>query len=110
VLGLSRQQRRTLLAKGVLLPVGGGVVRHAAYPTSTDQRILAAVLAAGEGTVASHMSAAVLWRLDVTTTLGAKVEVTVRRPRHPRAVPGQPILRQEPVRTPPPRESHHRPS
>jgi very-short-patch-repair endonuclease len=63
-------------------------VRHAAYPTSTDQRILAAVLAAGEGTVASHMSAAVLWRLDVTAAPGAEVEVTVRRPRHPRAVPG----------------------
>jgi very-short-patch-repair endonuclease len=86
-LGVSRQRRRTLLAKGVLLPVGGGVVRHAAYPTSIDQRILAAVLAAGEGTFASHMSAAVLWRLDVTAA-PAEVEVTVRRSRHPRAVPG----------------------
>jgi very-short-patch-repair endonuclease len=74
--------------KGVLLPVGGGVVRHAAYPPSTDQRILAAVLAGGEGTVASHMSAAILWRLDVTAAPGAEMEVTVRRPRHPRAVPG----------------------
>jgi very-short-patch-repair endonuclease len=87
-MSLSRQQRRTLLAKGVLLPVGGGVVRHAAYPTSTEQRMLAAVLAAGEGAVASHMSAAALWRLDVTAAPGAEVEVTVRRPRHPRAVPG----------------------
>jgi hypothetical protein len=87
-LGVSRQQRRTLLAKGVLLPVGGGVVRHAAYPASGDQRILAAVLAAGDGTVASHMPAAALWRLDVMAPPGAEVEVTVRRPRHPRAVPG----------------------
>jgi very-short-patch-repair endonuclease len=87
-MSLSRERRRTLLAKGVLLPVGGGVVRYAAYPTSTEQRVLAAVLAAGEGAVASHMSAAVLWRLDVTAPPAAEVEVTVRRPRHPRAVPG----------------------
>jgi hypothetical protein len=47
-LGLSRQQRRTLLSKGVLVPMGGGVVRHAAHPTSWQQRILAAVLAAAK--------------------------------------------------------------
>jgi very-short-patch-repair endonuclease len=87
-LGVSRQQWRTLLAKGVLVPVGGGVVRHAAYPASGEQRILGAVLAAGDGAVASHMSAAALWRFDGVGRPGPHVEVTVRRPRHPRAVPG----------------------
>jgi hypothetical protein len=72
----------------VLIPVGAGVARHAAYPTSFSQRILAAVLAAGDGAVASHTSAAAVWRLDGLVGPSAKVEVTVRRPRHPRAVPG----------------------
>jgi hypothetical protein len=85
---VSRQERRTLLTKGVLIRVGGGVVRHAAYPTSGEQRILAAVLAAGDGAVASHMSAAALWRLDGLVRPDPPVEVTVTRPRHPRAVPG----------------------
>jgi very-short-patch-repair endonuclease len=87
-LGVSRQRTRTLTAKGVLIPVGAGVARHAAYPTSFSQRILAAVLAAGDGAVASHTSAAALWRLDGLVGPSAEVEVTVRRPRHPRAVPG----------------------
>jgi very-short-patch-repair endonuclease len=62
-------------------------VRHAAYPASGNRRILGAVLAAGDGAVASHMSAAVLWRLDGMAGSDGAVEVTVRRPRHPRAVP-----------------------
>ena len=76
------------MAKGALISVGGGVMRHAAYPTSVNQRILAAVLAAGDGAVASHMSAAGLWRLDGIAGPDDEVEVTVRRPRDPRAVPG----------------------
>jgi len=87
-LGVSRQQRRTLLRKGVLIPVGGGVVRHAAYPPSWEQRVLAAVLAAGEGAVASHMSAAAPWRFDGVAHSSATVEVTVSRRHCPRAVPG----------------------
>jgi very-short-patch-repair endonuclease len=88
VLGVSRQQRRTLIRKGVLIPIGGGVVRHAAHPTSWEQRILAAVLAAGDGAVASHLSAAALWRLDGVARTGATTEVTVARTRCPRGVPG----------------------
>ena len=33
-LGVTRQQRRTLVARGVLVPLGGGVLRHAAHPVS----------------------------------------------------------------------------
>lgn len=87
-LGVSRQQRRTLLGKGILIPVGGGVVRHAAHPTSWEQRVLAAVLAAGDGAVASHLSAAALWRFDGVALAGAPIEVTVSRGRCPRTVPG----------------------
>jgi hypothetical protein len=87
-LGVSRQQRRTLLCNGVLIPIGGGVARHAAYPPSWEQRVLAAVLAAGDGAVASHMSAATLWRFDGMPQPRATIEVTVARRRCPRAVPG----------------------
>jgi len=86
-LGVSRQQRRTLLYKGVLVPVASGVLRHAAHPPSWEQQILAAVLAAGDGAVASHMSAAALWRFDGMPRRTAEVEVTVVRHRRPRAVP-----------------------
>lgn len=63
-LGVTRQRRRTLVARGVLVPVHRGVLRHAAHPTSWRQAVLAAVLAAGEGTVASHCTAAALCPFD----------------------------------------------
>ncbi|MGH9113761.1 MAG: hypothetical protein ACRDZN_15895 [Acidimicrobiales bacterium] len=85
-LGVSRQRRRTLVSNGVLTPVSARVVRHAAVAPSWEQTVLAAVLAAGTGAVASHMSAAALWRFDGIAR-GA-VEVTVLRGRQPRAVPG----------------------
>jgi hypothetical protein len=85
-LGVTRQQRRTLLARGVLRPVAGGVVRHAAYPVSWQQDALAAVLVAGRGAVVSHMSAAVLWRFDGLHRPD-QVEITVPRGRQPRVVP-----------------------
>jgi hypothetical protein len=36
-LGVTRQTRRTLVANGGLVPVGGGVLRHAAWPPSWEQ-------------------------------------------------------------------------
>lgn len=85
-LGVSRQRRRTLVSNGVLTPISARVVRHAAVAPSWEQRVLAAVLAAGTGAVASHMSAAGLWRFDGIAR--GEVEVTVPRGRQPRAVPG----------------------
>ena len=85
-LGVTRQQRRTLVRRGVLVPVAPGLVRHAACAVSWKQRVLAAVLAAGERAAASHMSAAALWRFDGVAP-GA-VEVTVPNRRRPRLVPG----------------------
>jgi len=63
-LGVSRQQRRTLIANGVIVPVHRGVYRHAAHPESWPQRVLAGVLAAGDQTLASHDTGAVLWRFE----------------------------------------------
>ena len=84
-LGVSRQQRRTLVATGVLVPLAGGVLRHAAWPPSWEQSALAAVLAAGEHAVASHLTAAALWRLDGIAQ--GPIEVTVPAERRPRDVP-----------------------
>jgi predicted transcriptional regulator of viral defense system len=87
VAGITRQQRRTLIRLGVLTLVGPGVLRHRAHPESWEQRVLAAVMVAGPGALASHMAAAALWRFDGIDA-GA-VEVTVPRRRRPRAVPGK---------------------
>jgi hypothetical protein len=84
-LGCSRQMRRTLVARGVLVPLGHRVFRHAAHPRSWHQRVLAAVLTAGPGAVASHLTAAVLWRLDEIDP--GPIDVTVPRARAPRRVP-----------------------
>jgi hypothetical protein len=91
-LGVTRQRRRTLVANGVLVPVAARVVRHVAHPESWRQSVLAAVLAAGDGAVASHSAAAVLWRFDGLSP--GPVEVTVPRARRPR-VPGATIHRSD---------------
>lgn len=88
-LGVSRQQRRTLIANGVLVPVHRGVVRHAAHPVSWLQAVHAATLAAGPGAVASHSTAAALWRFDGTARcLGDVIELSVSDDRNPRALAG----------------------
>jgi very-short-patch-repair endonuclease len=84
-LGCTRQMRRTLVACGVLVPLGGGVFRHGAHPRSWHQDALAAVLVAGPGGVASHLTAAVLWAFDEIAP--GPIEVTVPRARAPRRVP-----------------------
>jgi hypothetical protein len=83
-LGVSRQRRRTLVAKGVLVPVHRGVARHAAHPESWQQRVLAAVQAAGDGAVASHATAGRLWRLDAAgPTPGVEVSLPPGRQCRP---------------------------
>jgi very-short-patch-repair endonuclease len=86
-LGWSEQRRRTAVRVGLLVPLASGVYRHRAWPASWRQAVLAAVLAAGPGAVASHMSAAALWGFDGIGR-GA-VEVTVPRGRQPRNVGGK---------------------
>jgi hypothetical protein len=91
-LGVTRQQRRTLVARGVLVPVHRGVLRHAAHPTSWRQSVLAGVLATGDAAVASHRTAAMLWRFDGFDRPGCSpVEVTVPRARQ-RRPPGEVVV------------------
>lgn len=88
-LGVSRHQRRSLLASGVLVRVHRGVNRHAAHPVSWTQAVMAATLAAGEAAVASHATAAALWRFDgMLHRAGDIVEVSVPRERNPRPLDG----------------------
>lgn len=88
-LGISRHQRRDLLASGVLVRVHRGVNRHAAHPVSWTQAVLAATLAAGEAAVASHATAAALWRFDgMSHRTGDVVEISVPRERNPRPLDG----------------------
>ena len=83
--GWSASGVRRRVAAGRLVVVRPGVYRLAGVPVTWEQRLLAAVLAAGPGAVASHRSAARLWGLMDDDA----VEVTVlagRRPRLPEAV------------------------
>lgn len=50
-----------LASKGLLVPVRRQVWRAAGAPPSTEMMLLAAVLAAGEGALLSHATAAQLW-------------------------------------------------
>ena len=80
-MGVTRQRRRTLVARGTLVPLGRGVFRHCAWSASWEQLVLAAVLAAGPDAAASHLSAAALWRFE---GMGhGPVEITVPIGRHP---------------------------
>src|SRR5687767_3926761 len=84
VIGISRQQRRTLVGSGQLLRLGPSVFRHAGFEPTHDQRLLAAAWLAGPGAVVSHLSAAGVWGFD--GILRTAVEVSVPRGRLPRSV------------------------
>jgi hypothetical protein len=83
--GLSNRQIQCRTAAGLWIAVHPGVYRHASHPISPEQQILAAVLAAGPGAVASHQAAAYLWGLLSWREAGSRPAVTVRRPASPRA-------------------------
>ncbi|HEY2999310.1 MAG TPA: DUF559 domain-containing protein [Acidimicrobiales bacterium] len=77
-LGVSRQARRTLAARGALERLGATVWRLPGHPPSLHQALLAAVLEAGPDAAVSHMSACAWWRFAGIRP-GA-VEVSVPRP------------------------------
>jgi len=62
-LGMTPRQIHSRLASGLLVPLHPAVYRLAVRPPSWEQAVLAACLAAGDGAVASHRSAALLWGL-----------------------------------------------
>lgn len=58
--GVGRKAERRLVAAGILVPEGAGVLRLAGTPAGWEQRCWSAVLAAKPGAVLSHRSAATL--------------------------------------------------
>ena len=81
---LSRGQVRARLRQGRLLPVRIGVIAVAGVPATWEQQLMAAVLAGGDGAVASFRSAARLWALGPRED---RIEITVPRARRAR-LPG----------------------
>jgi very-short-patch-repair endonuclease len=63
-LGLTSSAWYRAIERGHLQPIHPGVARLIGTESTPEQRIHAAVLAAGRSTVASHRSAAVLWGID----------------------------------------------
>ncbi|HUO46913.1 MAG TPA: type IV toxin-antitoxin system AbiEi family antitoxin domain-containing protein [Acidimicrobiia bacterium] len=75
--GLSQRQISRMLNSGVFLRPQPGVLIVGAAPTTWEQEVAIAVLSAGPGAVASHMTAAAMW--SMLNTSGGRVEVTVPR-------------------------------
>ena len=85
-LGATRPMLRSRIRGRRLARLSPKVLRVAGAPSSWRQQVLAAVLEAGPGAVASHRTAAALWRFD--GAVRGVVEVTVPRGRRPRRVEG----------------------
>ena len=83
-LGLSRAQIVHLVRSNEWERLYRGVYRLSASPAGGLDVVYAAVLAAGEGAVASHLSAAWLW--DVYRNRPSRLTVTVPHDRRPRPV------------------------
>jgi very-short-patch-repair endonuclease len=76
--GLSENAIRHRQVTGRWNRVRRGVFAIAGGPATWEQAVMAAVLASGEGAVASHMTAAVLWELPNVVT--ERIEITTDRP------------------------------
>jgi hypothetical protein len=83
-LGLSTDQIKRRLRGGLLLRLQPGVYAVPASPSSFDQRVVGAWLAAGVGAAVSHRSAARRWGLR--GAVSGRVEITVPNPRRPQLV------------------------
>jgi very-short-patch-repair endonuclease len=79
--GLTASALARRLAAGRVVALHPGVYRWPGTPVTWEQEVVAACLACGPGTVASHRSAAAVWGLLDRTDL---VEVATRRPRCPK--------------------------
>ena len=77
--GLSDHQIEYRVASGRWEAVLPGVYKVAGAPVTFRQRLMAAVLWAGEGAVVSHRSAAVLWHLDGVRDRRAELTVSQHR-------------------------------
>lgn len=79
-LGMTRRQLQARVDSRWLVPVHRTVYRLAGGRSSPEQALLAACMATGPSAVASHRSAAVLWRLRGVDD--APAEITVLGDRH----------------------------
>lgn len=84
--GVSDQELRTLGAKGVLIRAQPRVYLVASHPRTWEQRLMIATLVAGSLAVASHRSAAGLWRLDRFRRQHLEVTAPAPAPRRPPAI------------------------
>lgn len=75
--GVSADRLGRLVSSGAFLRPQPGVIIAGAAPRTWEQDVAVAVLSAGHGGAASHMSAAALW--GMLNTSGGRVEVTVPR-------------------------------
>jgi hypothetical protein len=80
-MGAGPEQIRRAIERGELETVHPGIHRVAGAPVTHEQEVLLAVLAAGEGALASHRTAAALWGLDGST----KGRPEIVTPRHLRS-------------------------
>jgi very-short-patch-repair endonuclease len=80
-LGMTLRQYQARTRSGLYVRSQPNVVRLASSPVSWGQRLLAACMSAGDGTVASHRAAALLWGLRGIEQ--APVEITVPPGRRP---------------------------
>lgn len=78
-LGFSDPMIRRRVATGRWVKVDRGVLRIAGAPVTWESQVLACVLAAGPGAVASHRTAAALWGLDGCRRGPIDVSVPVKR-------------------------------
>lgn len=61
--GLAGHRLDRKIARGELVQVHDGVYRHAAFPVTYEQRLVAALRAAGERSAVSHRAAVAVWGL-----------------------------------------------
>lgn len=85
-LGVTRAQERRLRAEGWLVSVQAGAVVVGGGPPSRWQKVVAAWLLCGPGSVVSHATAASIHRFAgmLPADSNAAVEISVVRPAHPR--------------------------
>jgi hypothetical protein len=82
---LDDAERRTALRRGWLERVRPGVLAFSGSGRSWHQSVLASVLSAGAGAVASHGTAAAIWELPgFPQNVRTPLELTVPRGRRPR--------------------------
>lgn len=77
--GMTRRQVGCRCETGEWIPMHRGVYRSIAFPRLPEQRLMAAVLAAGEAAVVSHASAAWVWALLVQPPERPSLSVPAQR-------------------------------